>query len=413
MHVLSLLIVCAVVAPLSVADPATTLRMRAGQQAPVGEVVSVSIEGVSIAAQPGARGTTMVGWDRVAAVEGGALAGEAIPLMPAADRAWRARTRLERGDLVGAEPLFEELFGVYTGRQGPTAQVVSAGLLRCRLGRGAQTAAVVPWLAYLSAVGTEQQSLSPLLTAGGDPSEVAIIDTATGLVPALPPMWLSTPALQSLARGKWLTVDPAGGAQSPGTGRAAAMAELYEQAARFEAGLSVVIPETTGDDAGLGLVREIVVARVGGDMQRQEARRDLAVRIGRSPPAWVEVWCRAGIGRSLLREAAREDQLLGAAQLLQLPAQMGTVSPYLTGLALAEAAVALVRLGDVPGALRLRDELAQDYPGHPALEWDRIRGWSAPDDVDSGEGALPGPVAPAEPAPAMPLPLTTPGGPPG
>src|SRR6185436_14279511 len=64
-------------------------------------------------------------------------------------KAWRARTRAERGDWAAAEPLFEELFPLIEGKDGPTAAMVAEGLVRCRLRRGAQGAALWPWLEWL------------------------------------------------------------------------------------------------------------------------------------------------------------------------------------------------------------------------------------------------------------------------
>src|SRR5207248_1943375 len=92
-----------------------------------------------------------IGWDRVQRVEG-EHAAEADGLAELADRTWRARSRIERGDFASAEPLFEQLFASMTGHDGPTAAIASEGLLRCRLARGAQAGAVWPWLEWLSVI---------------------------------------------------------------------------------------------------------------------------------------------------------------------------------------------------------------------------------------------------------------------
>jgi len=146
-------------------------------------------------------------------------------------------------------------------------------------------------------------------------------------------------------------------------------------------------------DEGLALINDIVTARVGEEGQRIAARQALVARIKKRPALWVETWCRVGLGRSLLREPMRESQLLGISELLEVPARLERVNPYLTGIALAEAAVALRKLDDAAGATRLRTELSERFAGHPALEWDQLRSWPN--------------FTPSKPAPVLPLPRTT------
>src|SRR5437667_402086 len=139
--ILSLSLMLAIV-PAAIGQ--TTLVMRGAAAPPPGQVTAVDAQGVTISlsgpapAAPGrkpAKGppamTTVISWDRVASVEG-ELASAASPFLPAAEKLWRARSRLDRGDVVGAEPLFEELFPRCAGQRGATAAVASGGLLRCR-----------------------------------------------------------------------------------------------------------------------------------------------------------------------------------------------------------------------------------------------------------------------------------------
>jgi hypothetical protein len=67
-------------------------------------------------------------------------------------------------------------------------------------------------------------------------------------------------------------------------------------------------------------------------------------------------------------------------------ARLERVNPYLTGVALAEAAAALHRLGDVPGATRVRSEMLERFSGHPAQEWGALRSWSPAAPAAVGEG---------------------------
>jgi hypothetical protein len=288
-----------------------------------------------------------------------------------ADEAWRARTRLERGDFIAAEPLLERLFAEYRGQQGATAAVVAEGLLRCRLRRAAHVAAIEPWLGLLRAGPGPGTLHAAWASEAGLPP---VLDEATKLVPALPPIWLNWRSVEEFAK-TGLT-----GPTVEGKDGAAALADIYLQAARFEAGAPAKLQELNTTDPAVNIAWRIVQGRVGNEEQREEARKWLQARIAPTPasglpqPAvWLEVWCRAGIGRSLLRESALERRQQGVIELLQIPARFARAHPYLAGIALAEAAVALQEMGDAQGAGVLAAELAAGYPGHPVNDWAPIR----------------------------------------
>jgi len=355
------------------------VELRRGvAELPDGTVVTaVSSEGVRVLV-PGEAGPArpaVLGWHEVRAV-GGEFAEPSHAFAALADKAWRAHSRLHRGDLVMAEPLLEELFPVVAGQGGPTARMVCDGLLRCRLRRGARVGAIEAWLAGVAA---QEGSTSP--------EGNGLIDAATGLVPALPPVWIGTAGLQVWAAGEPRM------SGSPG----AALEELYRQAARFECGLPVALAESPPEEPGARLVWEIVQARAGGSEARAEARRALAARIVENPGGWREAWCRVGLGRSMLRETSLDTRRLGVVELLHLPARLADDSPYLAGVALAESAVELRRQGAEEAAWRLRSELTAGYPDHPALQWEALRGWAAP--ARPAKAASPPKEAPQEAGP--------------
>lgn len=353
---------------LVIAGVVSQIEMRGGLAPPAGEVVRVDAAGVWLSpAGSGSEPSLAVGWDRVRSV-GGPMAPHAARFEAVADLAWRARTRLERGDAIAAEPLFEELFvgrrgefEGYRGQVGPTAATVAEGLLRCRLRRGAHVAAIDPWLALLRA-GPNPEGI------GADRSLGPVIDPALGLAPALPPIWLAWPSVQGFAAAAAPASD-----ESPESARTALLRELYVQSARFEAGLSTRMPDVVTDDPGVTLVAQIVASRAGGPEERARARQLLADRVTAGTEPWVEAWCRAAIGRSLLLEADLRSKQRGVVELLHLPARFGRIHPYLAGTALAQASVALRETGDTAGADRLLLELFERYPDHPVFDWEPIR----------------------------------------
>lgn len=341
------------------AEPAGMVQLRGAEAGTQGSVLLISPQGVL--ARIGPSGPAWYAWDRVALVQG-AAATDAGAFMDVADRAWRARTRMERGDLVGAEALWDSLAAAYLGQRGPTSAIVAEGLMRCRLARGAQTAAFAPFVSMLHARSERTSDWAPRAPVARDelrdpgPPGSMFYDEATGLAPLMPPIWVDSPATRTIARPSEIDAQNLAGR----------VADLYVAAAQFEVGLRPTLPARP-DDPGLQLVFDIVSARVGDTQERADARAALAARLTIESPAWLEAWCRVAIGRSLLREPERNRVVLGIAEMLHVPARLGAVCPYLTGVALAEAASALAGLDDIAGAVRLRDELAMSQPAHPAL----------------------------------------------
>jgi hypothetical protein len=371
------------------------LQLRGGEAAPPGTVIAVDAAGVhmgpSVSDGKAVGEALVIPWDRVRTVG----SGDAAQFRDVADEAWRARTRLERGDFISAEPLFEKLFEQYRGQKGATSAVVAEGLLRCRLRRGAHILAIDPWLTLLQATGGQR---TPFLHENWS-SEAAmapVVDSTTGLVPGLPPMWLSWQAVDSYAKGTMA---------AEGSSRGEVLAQIYYQAARFESGLGARLPELATNDAGVNVCWQIVQSRIGGAEQREAARKFLYDRLGPHPaagvaPVWLEAWCRAAIGRSLIREDSTEQKEVGVIELLNVPARFSRSHPYLAGLALAEASATLRSIGDAEGADTLLRELQVNFPSHPVLDWPAIRGLQpkAPRPPAAKEGAIPdSPAAPAPP----------------
>ncbi|MCC6320515.1 MAG: hypothetical protein IT438_03655 [Phycisphaerales bacterium] len=363
-----------------------------------GVVVSADASGIFIAetvADP--KVGRLVGWDRVRTVEGPDAA-KYEPYRALADRLWRARTRLERGDWLAASGILRELAPAQARRGGPTGAVVFEGLLRCELARGAHAAALGAWFEWLMCMDRSGAISDAGLTRPGNwvggaidsPVGAAIVvDAKTALCPALPPIWVGQTAIDAaVSSGQWETMFPSAtraagqsaSAGSPEEQRANAVTgaylQLYLTAARAEAGLPVHAPEVGPQVFGVRLVRLIVLARCGDAKQRDAARAGLAtLATGQSPDGaepWVEAWCRAGIGRSLIRETEVPQRVRGVIELLHVPARFASGSPDLAATCLAEAAVTLWELGDQSGAAALKAELLAQYASHPAARWSRL-----------------------------------------
>jgi len=318
--------------------------IEASEIRPANDSLRLTIEGTE----------RVLGWQEVLTVRGRA-AGNVAEFLPLADDAWRGLSRLERGDRVAAEPLLERAFASLAGQTGPTAQAVSEGLLICRTARGAQTLAVEP---YLTLVLSNQVNVSS-----------DILDDQSALFPALPPIWGTESGLAAAVGSiawddfaKWGT-----------SGRARQLAELYSTAALFEITGQAPVPSLIPVDDGVKLIQEMVVARVGSEQERGNARQALASRLSTDRPNWRKAWIHAGIGLSLLIEGDDHSSRLGIVQLLYVPAMYKNEQPYLAGVCLAEASIRLAEMGRGDAAVGLAGELSRDFADHPSAEHPVVR----------------------------------------
>jgi len=365
----------------------------------VARISAVGLDGV-VVNDTGTAKEAVIPWDCIASVQG-SFAAEAESFLAVAEKAWRARVRVERGDLAGAEPLFEELFALYRGRAGSMTQLVASGLFMCRVGRGAQTLAVEPFLAFTAACeGRTSTDIHQALRKddAADLSDRTATDDATGLSPALPPIFVGVPAVQTQGRLGMVAFG----------GRAGLLGELYQAAMRteFEDVSLNLISEPVGEDDGVRMVWEAVASRAGDAATRAQAREKLRKRIEAQSTPWVQVWCRTALGRSLLREKDDDSQMLAVAELLAVPAAFERVNPYLTGICLAESSRAMLFAGDKAAAISLRAKIMDRFPGHPVLEWDPMRHWNV--NVRERSDLRPSPAA--SPAASDSPPAAAPGG---
>ena len=372
-------------------EPGVVLRGNSGVSG--GDCIAVNAQGVTVVRDRDPSGkptrTAVLSWDQVKLVQG-PLQADAQAFEVIADKAWRARSRLERGDLVAAEPIFEDLFHQYAQKAGPTTAVIAGGLLRCRLARGAQTAAVQAWLSWVLATGSSVSASNP---ADALPESVGaevsrLVDPATGLSPSLPPLWLSTTAVQVFASSDLPPSDRAKGTTPSEPARSSlieervrTLLELYVQSARADCGLMSKEPAKLPDipassDVGVRVVADMLRARLGEPPARKEARKALTERLNAKTPPWLQAWCRVAIGRSLLAEPDVEQQRMGVVTLLIVASRSSPTDAYINGLALADAVLGLAKLGDDAGAALLAGELADRFAGHPALESPLLAKWT-------------------------------------
>lgn len=326
------------------------LYLRGSTDSASGQIIEVSSAGVAIAA--GTDAPVTIPWDRVRTVKGTPAAAQAAKFSAPAEALWRARTRVERNDFAGAEPILEKLSALPPDQAftGPSAAVLAECLLRCRLERGAQAGAARAWLALSTT------SAPTIIAATSQPRAARpLIDPATGLCPALPPMFVRDAALVS-------ATDAPPAADTPA-------ARLYSLAMLADAGRPADFSPALA--AGLSenarVLADIVQARVAAPADRAAARSALLSRLAAPDLApWLDAWCHVALGRSLIRETDPAQRRQGVLHLLQAPARLGRSAPYLASLALLEAADTMQSLGEPDAAAAIRAELKDRFSRWPA-----------------------------------------------
>ena len=337
---------------------ADVVVLQDGAGSYVGSIMASDESSLRMETQAGQRMT--LPWDIIRSVQFENASTEPASMqarLDRADRIWRARKRLQRGDAALAEPEFERLFEPSSTRRGETDLIIAEGLLRCRLNRGALADAVVPALEAprLRSLKVETSRFDEL---------VPVHDSRTELCIYLPPAW---PRGQSVARQiKQVAEWDAGGNDdlSAMAARYLRLLELHEQELTGE------VP--TGELAesshpGVELLDLAIKSRSDDPDTRRSARSSLKQRLA-SREDWQLPWYRYLMGTSMLREPGDGMRRQGLVELAWIPARHAQKHPYLAGLSLADMALDLSVRGDHGAASRLESELKNNYPNHPAIK---------------------------------------------
>ncbi|MFO0828346.1 MAG: hypothetical protein U0572_09360 [Phycisphaerales bacterium] len=328
-------IVCGLAAALGGATGFGAVVELRGAQPPINaERVSIEPEGVRVTRVGGV--SSMIAWDMVRSVSGAEAAKDLAPMMEVADDLWRARSRVQRGDLAAARPLFEKHFDRFRGTTSETALIVAEGVLRCRLASNDWLQAIVPAIetARLRRAGVATDRFAALSP---------VLDDATLLAPQLAPDW--TPDDRTRAVADELA------ALSISDAIVARLAALYSDLLR---GVPPKEDARKDDAAGVAFLHAIARLQSGDEAVRARAAKDLAAAT-KPLPDWARAWANHAIGRAEVASDDRARKIDGVLALLRVAAQP-TSPPRLVRSSLDLAIPALKQLGDAEGAAALERE---------------------------------------------------------
>lgn len=258
----------------------------------------------------------LLAWDDVRAVTGRPLTDDERAFLAMAEDLWRARQRVQRGDLDRAVELFERHAEALRGSTSETALIVAEGIVRCRVARD-------PLRAVLPALEVARLRRAKITT-----------DRYANLPPVLDEATLLAPAV-----GAALIGDASGSSDAE---RLAIAREIdlllasttLDGETRRSADLVAAIlrrtplPAVKREEGGAGLLAAIMeLDRIRPD-ETPEAKvrvRSAVVASAKGLAPWATAWARFAVGRSLVAEAALPEREQGVLALLAIPAEAGSV----------------------------------------------------------------------------------------
>ncbi|MDG2423056.1 MAG: hypothetical protein P8M22_03660 [Phycisphaerales bacterium] len=274
---------------------------------------------------------------------------------------WRARSRLQRGDVDLAEPLFEKYFVPTPSNRDETSLIIAEGLLRCRLSRGDLVDAILPALETmrLRRLGVETDRYEQL---------GLLHDPGSGLCIYLPPAWAHETARSRLL--SQLEQWDAGGDET-----LADVADTYRVLVEYPSG---TIPESllekesdpvqrAGQEHPAFRLLELAVESRRDSVETRRSARAKMRSLLKQPSDWKRPWLHYLLGVSLLQESGDGMRRKGLVELAWIPSRYGSEHPYLAGIAMAMMAAELDRQGETEPAAKLRYELGTHYENHPAF----------------------------------------------
>lgn len=282
----------------------------------VGEVVSSGPQGIGVRIAPD-QPPTQIAWFELRAGE--LPSGVPASFEQVALQAWRAHSRLARGDATGAMSDYASLSQQYLWQAGRQSTDVCDGYARCLILSGHRARAIEPMLSWF--IASRNQTASSLF-----------VDPGMQLRRDLPPVFMTAD------QGLGLEPIPETAQHDDRTALIRAFYQLVV-APDFERRSIIDTIESLqrsikARDPGLILLEQACFAQAHPDPSQREGARDALFRRAQTQhDTWTEVWARLALGAALIRD---EDPFVhdrGAVHLIHIVVRLSTIDPDLTLLA--------------------------------------------------------------------------------
>ena len=287
-----------------------------------GVISSGSYDGIRFTIDSSGEGATLFPWSEVATFHSTRPRPALSKFHEDGKKLWRARIRLQRGDLLLAEPIFEQICHENVLSDSHDARVAHEGYLRCLIARGKIIEAVPSWLtvARLEELGTPTpyQNLSP------------VVDEETLLCPHLPPIWLN----DSSAKDTLAQFD------NPSSPRLQALVTQLINA--------------------IALDEQTTINQTNALIQSLQSQLENASDIG-----WLSMWSNWFSALSDLNQTESTTRNAALLKLAIVASEGKAIQPWLSCAAMYRLADELRIDGNIEAASQIIDDAKRSFPSHP------------------------------------------------
>ena len=287
-----------------------------------GVISSGSYDGIRFTIDGSGEGSTLFPWSEIASLKSTRPRPALEKFHEDGRKLWRARIRLQRGDLLLAEPIFEQICHENTLSDSHDARVAHEGYLRCLIARGKIIEAVPSWLtvARLEELGTPSpyQNLPP------------IVDDETLLCPHLPLIWLNDSSTKETLA---LFDEPS----SP----------------RLQALVMQLIN-------AIGLDQQATINKTS--LLIQSLQNQLGDPTNKS---WLSMWSNWFSALNLLNQTESTTRNEALLKLAIIASEGKTIQPWLSCAAMYRLADELRIDGNIEAASQIIDDAKRSFPSHP------------------------------------------------
>lgn len=247
---------------------------------------------------------------------------------------WRAKSRLLRGDIKLASPLFEEACIQLKHAEGADAFLAAEGLLRCQVAFGNVDQSLLPWL--LTVKHYENNESSPF------PTLAPILDKETLLCPYLPPVWTTQFIKNTLSTFR---------------GNQPKLNEIT----------AVLLKGSTAKEQSFQGAQFLQTIYILMDPEHSKYRETLKeFDESKVLATWKVAWTTYATAVGLLKQEEEQDAAM--LKFAQVASAYGTKNPWIAGAAMAKLADQLDEQGLTKASANVRAEMKRVFPNHPLLE---------------------------------------------
>ena len=321
---------------------ADTIILREGAKPVNGSILSGGQAGLRIELLNATRGTELIPWSDVLEIQSARPHPALQIFLQQGTELHRAKQRLLRGDVILAEPLFEEAFARLVGSDTSDARLASEGLLRCAVSRGDFSRAVHPWL---ETVRLEELNITEPFT-----TLQTILDSSTYLCPHLPPVWLNDNELVQICNQYRNISQP-----------------ITSSIATTLISNNAAMNPTEGLEDSLFLLQILLSSK--GDASARKA----LLASQSTMPSWKLAWSDFFIAKGHLSDTTLTNRTTGLLHLAKVASINPKHQPWLSCAAMLILSDAMEKDGSEETSLRIKEEAKRLFPAHPLHMHDQFQ----------------------------------------